>query len=80
MSVLIPDSVYITRAPTDPVCPRVSVGGNAAMGYYCTFRGPALDCIAALRLALHAMEVAQAKNELNALPVDRRHQEIRGAS
>lgn len=69
--------IYITRAPTDPICPRVSVGGNETIGYYCTFRGKAADCITVLREALKAMETAAP--ELDSLPVDRRYKEL-GAS
>jgi hypothetical protein len=72
-SVHISDSVYITRAPTDPVCCRVSVGGNAQLGFYCTFRGSAQECIAALAEALNAMAIAQDKCQLDALPVDPRY-------
>lgn len=70
-------SVYITRAPADPICPRISVGGNAALGFYCTFRGSGAECIKALKEALHAMEVREP--ELDSLKVDRRYKEL-GAS
>ena len=70
-------SVHITRAPADPVCPRISVGGNLNTGFYCTFRGSGADCIKALKEALHAMEVREP--ELDSLPVDRRYKEL-GAS
>lgn len=70
-------SVTITRAPADPVCPRISVGGNLEIGFYCTFRGKGSDCIKALREALHAMEAA--KDKLDTLPPDQRYKEL-GAS
>ncbi len=70
-------SVHITRAPADPVCPRISVGGNEELGFYCTFRGAGPACIKALKEALNAMEVAEPA--LDALPVDHRYKEL-GAS
>lgn len=69
--------VTITRAPSDPLCPRVSVGGNATLGFYCVFRGPANDCTLALKEAFHAMQVAG--DNLDSLPVDRKYKEL-GAS
>lgn len=70
-------TISITRAPADPVCPRISVGGNEAMGVYCVFRGPAADCIRILRSALDAMEVA--KPTLDKLTPDQNYKEL-GAS
>jgi hypothetical protein len=70
-------SVQITRAAADPICPRVSVGGTAELGFYVVFRGPSNDCTRALKEALHAMEVAASK--LESLPVDRKYKEL-GAS
>lgn len=70
-------SVTITRAPADPICPRVSVGGNTTLGFYCVFRGPAADCTRALKEALHAMEVSEPK--LESLPVDRKYKELGGS-
>lgn len=70
-------SVHITRAPADPVCPRISVGGNTDLGFYCTFRGPAKDCTRALKEALHAMEVAA--EQIESLPVDQRYKELGGS-
>lgn len=70
-------SVTITRAPADPICPRISVGGNLELGFYCVFRGPAKDCTRALKEALHAMEVAAEK--LESLPVDREYRDLGGS-
>lgn len=70
-------SVHISRGPTDPICPRVSVGGNSETGFYCVFRGPADDCIAALEQAIAAMRTR--RPSLDTLPVDRKFKELGGS-
>lgn len=52
--------VTITKAPTDPVATRVSVGGKPDIGFYCTFRGGMDESIAALEHAVHAMKALKA--------------------
>ena len=69
--------IHITKAPNDPICTRVSVGGNPNLGYYCTYRGGIGSAIAALRVALEAMEATEKTGKEPA--IDRRHKEL-GAS
>lgn len=53
----LPGDVKILRGPTDPgVGTRISVGGDPEIGYYCTYRGSRMACIAALSRAMHALE------------------------
>ncbi len=70
-------NVTVSRGPRDPICTRVSVGGNEEMGYYCTFRGSVNDSVDALRASLAVMEVMQ-RNGVDP-EVDHRFKEL-GAS
>ena len=36
--------VKILRKDTDPICTRISTGGNAALGYYVVYRGLIKEC------------------------------------
>lgn len=36
-------NVKIIKKPDDPICPRVSMGGNKLFGYYIVYRGNLLD-------------------------------------
>ncbi len=73
----LPMKIKVMRAPADPICTRVSLGGSAQLGYYCTFRGSMEQSIAALRLALAEMENIKLSGQ--EVPVDRRYKEL-GAS
>jgi hypothetical protein len=66
--------IYISRAPSDPICARVSVGGNEKLGVYCVFRGSSQECIVALEEALKAMKTAS--DNLESLPVDRKYKDL----
>lgn len=52
--------IDIIRAPTDPICTRVSVGGTQADGFYVVYRGTLDDSITCLRNALKGLEVTKA--------------------
>lgn len=69
--------VLLKKAPTDPICARVSVGGNEAMGAYCTYRGNLDACIAVMEAALNEMKHARFTGDEPG--VDRRFKEL-GAS
>jgi len=69
--------VSITKAPTDPICPRISVGGNPALGFYCTYRGTIDESLLALKAAVTAMEQLSASGK--ELSVNRNYKEL-GAS
>lgn len=49
--------VRISKAPTNPGCSRVSVGGTPAFGYYCVYRGTLAECVAAMEDATAAMRL-----------------------
>jgi hypothetical protein len=56
--------VTVRKAPDDPTCTRVSVGGTMKIGYYCTYRGSVQDSIECLENALTAMRaMREAKME-----------------
>lgn len=40
--------VKLIQKPDDPVCLRISAGGNHAIGFYCVFRGDKEDVIECL--------------------------------
>jgi hypothetical protein len=52
-------AVEIIKLPTDPVCTRVSAGGNEKFGYYCRYRGTREEAIRALEMALFGMKAAR---------------------
>jgi hypothetical protein len=52
-------AVEIIKLPTDPVCTRVSIGGNEKFGYYCRYRGTRDEAIKALEMALFGMSAAR---------------------
>lgn len=51
--------IEVRKAPDDPACTRVSVGGNVKIGYYCTYHGTVDDSIDCLELALVALKAMQ---------------------
>jgi hypothetical protein len=40
----------VQRLPDDPLCLRISIGGNEKLGYYCVFRGDQKEVIETLKL------------------------------
>lgn len=50
----------VYHASTDPICTRVSVGGNEEIGYYCVYRGSLKASITALQKALAEMQKVHA--------------------
>lgn len=68
----------MSKAPDDPVCPRVSMGGSKDIGgFYCTYRGEIGRCIEIAEAALDRMKMAQAMGKEP--KIDRRFKEL-GAS
>lgn len=56
---MIEGQIEARKAPTDPTCTRVSVGGNAKVGFYCTYRGTVEESIHVLENALIALKAMQ---------------------
>jgi hypothetical protein len=48
--------VRITKKAADPICTRVSVGGNPADGIYCVYRGTKEEALVCLTAALEALK------------------------
>jgi hypothetical protein len=48
-------SIILHRYSDDPICPRVSIGGNLDIGFYCTIRGTKEEAITAIEAALLAL-------------------------
>ena len=70
--------VRLDKAPADVICAtRISIGGTAGQGYYCTYRGNLAACIEAVKSALERMELVQATGQEP--KVNRAYREI-GAS
>lgn len=55
--------VKLIKETTDPICTRLSLGGNDVIGYYCVFRGNRNDAIACLEEVLEAMRSDQPIDE-----------------
>ncbi len=69
--------VQISKAPSDPICARVSLGGLKDRGYYCTYRGSRDDAIEILKQSLAAL--IEHRDNGPEPKVDRRYKEL-GAS
>jgi hypothetical protein len=48
--------VAILKSETDPLCTRISIGGNAETGYYCNYRGYKDDVYRILEIILEALD------------------------
>lgn len=51
--------IKVIQGPADPVCSRVSLGGNEDVGYYAVYRGDLDACVVATEHALEAMKRLQ---------------------
>lgn len=69
--------VKLTQAAPDPICTRVSIGGNTELGFYCVYRGSIGSAITATEAALDKMKATFHAGEEPS--VDRRFKEL-GAS
>jgi len=47
--------VKIVKAPADPICSRVSIGGSDDLGVYCVYRGDLDRAIKVVREALNKL-------------------------
>ena len=70
-------NVRIIRAPADPVCSRVSIGGNEEVGAYCVYRGSLDQAVAVVGAAYKKLQEAQEGRIVHT--IDRGYQEL-GAS
>ncbi len=53
--------ITVRKAPDDPVCTRVSCGGNSKIGFYLTYRGTVDASIEAMERTLLVLKVMKAK-------------------
>jgi hypothetical protein len=69
--------VKVTRGPSDPICTRVSIGGNHELGAYCVYRGSIEVAISVTEAALAELKLVKASG--HEPKVDRNYKEL-GAS
>ena len=71
-------AVKIIKAPSDPICSRVSVGGGSIVpGVYCVYRGSRDQAISLLESAVAALK--EARNAGPEPAINRSYKEL-GAS
>ncbi len=51
--------IKIVKEEADPICTRISLGGNETVGFYCVYRGDRKDVEKILEEALNAFKFGQ---------------------